>query len=396
MNINPPEGNWQLTPENTLDHTSFSRAHSLADVNTAARVSIVAPVFNAAQFLDTCIGSVLAQTLPAWELILVDDGSSDDSVRICERYAHQDARIRLLCQPNSGPSAARNTGVRAACGEFVTFLDADDLLFPDALEALLAAADAHAADMVLGNFSKQEGEAPPIAQAVVFAPEGEPFRGEYKLLSGMELLDYVRHFLRHPSNHLVSYCWARLYRRSVILHHHLEANEDMRLFEDFAFNLEFMCKAGKLVFVNKPVYVYVLRSQHVSASMAIIDSQRLVSDMGVFRARIDGFIATLAVDEMLAAQVRCEAGHTLIHYAVIFLVRTCRQLNAENRQQILKQIGALVGSSVMRESLPCYVARPGTSRMVPALMRLKLTRLIAVVCKWKGNRRYGKLENTAS
>ena len=364
--------------------------------NAATRVSIVAPVFNASKFLDACIGSVLVQTMPVWELILVDDGSTDDSVRICERHAQTDARIRLLSQPNSGPSAARNTGVRAASGEFVTFLDADDFLFPDALGNLLAAADEHAADMVLGNFSKQEGTATPVAQAVVFEPEGEPFQGEYKLLTGMVLLDYVRHFLRHPSNHLVSYCWARLYRRAVIQRHHLEANEDMRLFEDFAFNLAFMGKAGKLVFVNKPVYVYVLRSQHVSASMAIIDSQRLVSDMEAFRGRIDSFIDAIGANEKLAGHVRREVGHTLVHYAVIFLVRTCRQLNAENRRRILKEIGELVDSTVMRESLPCYEARPGTSRMVPALMRLRLVRPLAAVCKWKGDRRYGKLENAAS
>jgi glycosyltransferase involved in cell wall biosynthesis len=360
------------------------------------RVSIVVPVFNAANFLDACIVSVLGQTMPAWELILVDDGSTDSSVRVCERYARQDARIRLLSQPNSGPSAARNTGVRAASGEFVTFLDADDLLFRDALENLLAAADVHAADMVLGNFSKQEGETPPVAQAVVFVPGSEPFHGQYKLLSGMELLNYVRHFLRQPSNHLVSYCWARLYRRSVILHHHLQANEDMRLFEDFAFNLDFMGKTGKLVFVNQPVYVYILRSQHVSASMAIIDSQRLVSDMEAFRARIDSFLAATGVEELMVRQVRREVGHTLVHYAIIFLVRTCRQLNDGNRSRIFGEIGKLVGSAVMRESLPCYESRPGTSRLVPALMRLGLVWPLVAVCKWKGNRRYGKLENNAS
>lgn len=370
--------------------------HIFTGDRQTARVSIVAPVFNAAKFLDACIGSVLAQTTPAWELILVDDGSTDDGVRVCERYAQLDARIRLLSQPNSGPSAARNNGVRAASGEFVTFLDADDLLFPNALENLLAAADEHAADMVLGNFSKQEGDAPPVAQPVIFEPDGEVFLSECKLLSGMELLGYVRHFLRHPSNHLVSYCWARLYRRSVIELHHLAANEGMRLFEDFAFNLDFMGKAGKLVFVNKPVYVYVLRSQHVSASMAIIDSRQLVSDMDAFRARLNCFIDTTGVGAALAEKVRREAGHTLVHYAVIFLVRTCRQLNGGNRRRIFEEIGKLVGSTVMRDSLPCYEARPGTSWLVPALMQLGIVWPLAAVCKWKGERRYGKLENKAS
>lgn len=364
--------------------------------DTAARVSIVMPVFNAAPFLASSIASVQAQTEASWELILVDDGSTDDSLRLCERYARQDARIRLISQPNGGPSAARNSGVRDAGGEFITFLDADDRLYPDALEKLLAAADAHGADMVLGNFAKQEGDAAPVVQPAVFEPGGAPFHGAAQVLSGLELLDYVRHFLRHPSNHLVSYCWARLYRRAVISQHALQADEAMRLFEDFAFNLDFMARVGKLVFVNAPVYVYVLRSHHMSASMAIFDARQLSRDMQAFRDKIDSFIATLPTGDALAAQVRQEVGHTLVHYAIIFLVRTCRQLDATNRRHIYREIGGLIASPVMRASLPCYEVRPGTSRLVPALMRLGIVPLLAAVCRWKGERRYGKLENKAS
>ncbi|MBZ0105884.1 MAG: glycosyltransferase [Sulfuricella denitrificans] len=364
--------------------------------DSAVRVSVVVPVFNAENFLATAIGSVKGQTIPDWELVLVDDGSSDKSAQVCEQYAREDARIRLFSQPNRGPSAARNMGVRVAKGEFVFFMDADDYIFPDALENLLAAADGHGADMVLGNFCKQEGDAPLIHQPVVFQPEGTPFQGEHQLLNGAALLDYVRHFLRHPSNHLVSYCWARLYRRAVILQHALEADEEMRLFEDFSFNLDYLGKTRNLVFVNKPVYVYVLHRQHVSASMEIIESRRLVSDMQAFRARVESFIHALGVNEALAEQVRREVGHTLVHYVIIFLVRTCRQLNAANRQAIFREIRELVDSATLRECLPCYEPRPGNSRIVPALLQLRFIWLLAFVCKQKGNRRYGRLENTAS
>lgn len=374
----------------------MQRPELIQDSSGVVRVSIVVPVFNAAPFLSTSIGSLTGQTVCDWELVLVDDGSTDDSARICEQYVHKDARIRLVKQSNRGPSAARNAGVRVARGEFVMFMDADDYLLPDALENLLAATEVQGADMVLGNFCKQEGDDRAIPQPVVFQPDGEPFVGEYQTLSGMALLDYVRHFFSHPSNHLVSYCWARLYRRSLIQLHVLEADEDMRLFEDFAFNLDYLSKTRSLVFVNKPVYVYVLHRQHVSASMAIIESQRLVCDMQAFRSKVEHFVGAIGVSEALAEQVRREVGHTLVHYAVIFLVRTCRQLNAANRQAIFKEIRGLVNSTTMRESLPCYEPRPGNSRIVPILMRLRLIRLLAFVCQQKGNRRYGKLENTAS
>lgn len=368
-------------------------SHSAVDT---IRVSIVMPVFNAAKFLDISVKSVLWQSACDWELILVDDGSSDDSVQICRRYVQKDVRIRMIAQTNRGPSAARNAGVHIACGEFVFFLDADDYILPDTLANLLYAADEHDTDMVLGNFCKQEGSAPLIHQPVVFSPQGGPFLGECKILVGKELLDYTRHFLAFPSNHLVSYCWARLYRRSVILEHGLKADENMRLFEDFAFNLDFLGKARRLVFINKPVYVYVLHERHVSASMAIINSRRLTSDMQAFQNKLDVFLDAIGADNTAAERVRREAGHTLVHYAIIFLVRTCRQLRADNRLAIFREMREFVDSKIMRESLPCYEPRPGSSRVVPVLMRLKLIRLMAVICKWKGNRRYGRLGNTTT
>jgi len=94
--------------------------------NTNPRISVIVPVYNAAQFLRTCIDSVLAQTFEDFELLLVDDGSSDESGTLCDEYAESDDRIRIHHQPNSGVSAARNHGLATARGEYVTFVDADD------------------------------------------------------------------------------------------------------------------------------------------------------------------------------------------------------------------------------------------------------------------------------
>ena len=308
------------------------------------RASVVTPVYNAAGFLAASVGSVLAQSIGDWELILVDDGSADDSLAVCKEYARTDPRIRVVAQANRGPAAARNAGVNAARG---------DSIF-----------------------------------------DAEPFRGETKVLADGELLDYVRHFLHYPSNHLVSYCWARLYRRSLIVEHSLCADEDMRLFEDFAFNLAFLGKAKRLVFVNRPVYIYILRSGHASASMALLNAASLAADMQSFRQTIDAFMAEIGVANELAATVRREVGHTLVHYAIIFVVRTCRQLDSQNRAAILRELRRFVSSPVLRESLPLYTPRPGNSRLLPRLMKLKLVRLLAVMAQAKGNRRYGKPKNS--
>ena len=97
------------------------------------RFSVLVPVYNKQDFLDDCVRSVLNQSLSDWEMILVDDGSTDRSPSLCDSYASDDSRIRVIHQENGGLISARRAGIRAAEGEYIVFLDADDWLVPDAL-----------------------------------------------------------------------------------------------------------------------------------------------------------------------------------------------------------------------------------------------------------------------
>lgn len=115
-------------------------------------ISVVIPIYNSESFLASCIESVLQQTHRDLELILVDDGSTDNSGKICDDYAGHDKRIQVIHQPNRGRSEARARGVLQASGEWVAFVDSDDSLPQDALEHLYAAAD-NDTDIVLGNGS---------------------------------------------------------------------------------------------------------------------------------------------------------------------------------------------------------------------------------------------------
>ena len=106
-------------------------------------ISIVIPVYNTRRYLDETIGSVLQQSYTNWELILVDDGSTDGSVDLIKSYCERDARIRLVEQPNAGQGAARNNGIRQASGELIAFLDSDDFWHPDKLQIQLAEKQQH-------------------------------------------------------------------------------------------------------------------------------------------------------------------------------------------------------------------------------------------------------------
>jgi glycosyltransferase involved in cell wall biosynthesis len=112
-------------------------------------ISIIVPVYNAQAHLAACLSSIQTQTFMNWECICVDDGSTDGSPIIMEDIAAKDERFSLLHQKNSGPGAARNTGLKAARGEYFTFVDADDLVHPEMLERLLSLTKKHGADLVV-------------------------------------------------------------------------------------------------------------------------------------------------------------------------------------------------------------------------------------------------------
>lgn len=114
-------------------------------------VSVVVPVYNGERFLEAAVESVIRQTCPDWELLIVDDGSTDGSAAICDRYAASDARIRVWHQPNGGVNSARAKAVDNASGEYLVFLDADDTLPPDALEVSLADVSDGVSVLVTGN-----------------------------------------------------------------------------------------------------------------------------------------------------------------------------------------------------------------------------------------------------
>lgn len=117
-------------------------------------VSIITPVYNGERYIRETIDSVLRQTYPHWEMIVVDDGSKDNSASVVEQYVAKDARIRLLRQPNSGSAAARNKGIRHAEGQYIALLDADDLWEPCFLESQIALLKAKNAIVVYASYHR--------------------------------------------------------------------------------------------------------------------------------------------------------------------------------------------------------------------------------------------------
>ena len=121
-------------------------------------VSIIVPVYNAEKTIERCVNSILNQTYKDFELLLLDDGSTDGSGMICDDYAKRDVRVRVCHKENSGVSDTRNQGIDMAEGEYLQFVDSDDWIIPEATGFFFRAAAEHGCDMVIGDFYRVIGE----------------------------------------------------------------------------------------------------------------------------------------------------------------------------------------------------------------------------------------------
>ena len=169
-------------------------------------ISILIPIYNAEKYLGRCLDSLQRQIWTDFEIVAVDDGSQDGSVRICEKYAQADHRIRLIRQTNRGVSAARNTCLRESRGEYLTFVDSDDMLEPDALRRAWEAQQACQADLVIFNLVYVDEHNHPLP-----APDFSGFRDE--VLTADEV--WQRYFALAEQKIYYVVAWNKLYRREL-------------------------------------------------------------------------------------------------------------------------------------------------------------------------------------
>lgn len=213
-------------------------------------ISIVMPVFNAENYLKKSIESILCQTYPAWELILIDNGSEDHSLRICQEYAKKEERILLLHQhQNKGVSAARNLGVEKATGDYITFLDADDWVAEDYLETLVKTAKDTQADMLVCQFKKVY-DADREAANEMSVEENEETEVPVNVV--YEKGDYVNRCLLNGYTH----CWGVLYRTFLL--EGIRFPSRVTIGEDVLFLIDTILQAEKIVVTGYDGYRYYI------------------------------------------------------------------------------------------------------------------------------------------
>lgn len=219
-------------------------------------ISIVVPIFNGEKYIEDCLKSILMQTYVDWELIMVDNASTDDSLRICKEYAAKDDRIQVLQQHhNVGVSMARNLGIEKTRGEFITFIDIDDWVEKDYLEKLSSIQRKKNADMVICEYHKafEEDRALLKEKAVnKKSAAGEKPESRKCQLKVYETEEYLDKYFLEGNTH----CWGVLFEKELL--DRIYFPKRMTIGEDMLFLLEISEKAKKIVVTNYKGYHYYI------------------------------------------------------------------------------------------------------------------------------------------
>ena len=215
-------------------------------------LSVIIPVYNAKEYLPHAVEDILNQTCPDWELLLVDDASSDGSLEMVREFEKKDDRIRLIChEKNKGVSAARNTGIANARGEYLLFMDADDRYEPTLLEEVNHGIQNAPADVVLFGFWEEyiRGE------KTVYQKEFVATEGYYS--DPHEIHKLVPDLNRRT---MYGYPWNKAYRTGLVKENHFVFGADS-FGEDILFNIEVFDAVTFLSVIAKPLYHYINRSE---------------------------------------------------------------------------------------------------------------------------------------
>ena len=208
-------------------------------------ISIIVPVYNSEKTLNRCVDSILNQTFQDWELLLIDDGSTDRSGKLCDEYALKDQRIKVFHKKNGGVSSARNTGLDHAKGEWITFIDSDDEIpkntFTDDCRYFEE-------DLIVGAYYD--------------AKEGKKYR-RWFLRSGVFHQNHLSEFYtKNISAPFFGVVWGKLFRNRLCKG--LNFDTDMNIGEDTLFVMQYLQRVNKLRVIDKDVYVYHVPNNFVT------------------------------------------------------------------------------------------------------------------------------------
>lgn len=336
-------------------------------------VSIVIPVYNAGRFLWECVNSVRKQTFTDWEAILVDDGSTDKSVGICDKVVQDEPRFSVIHKENGGVSSARNAGIEAARGKYLAFLDADDVLVPTFLEKMVDAAETYGTDLTICCYERFRGD---WTQKYVFT--------RFSLVLMKERQQFLMVYTESRTNLFGVSIWAKLYRMDYIRAGGLRFDPEITYEEDCDFNVRYLAYVNTVAAIGDILYRY--RQSDVTLSKAFRKD--------TFRFLVHGFQERLALLErngMAEYKPNLEAIFLLVVKATSLKILNAGLSKKEELEEYRTMIAFPESQAAAR-----WKDRPksGFTRWIAFAVRRKSPRLLYVVMHvWKVADKAADLKN---
>lgn len=242
------------------------------------RFSIIVPVYNVEKYLRRCLDSIVGQTFQDYEAILVDDGSVDQSGKICDEYNRTSKHIRVIHQENQGLSGARNTGLSAVCGDWILFVDSDDWIETDTLQTLDAYMKKTKADLYSFNARKVHEDDCHEAKKLLFMVENET-------ISFINEEEKFQFFFHELMQYKIGWeVWMKVYKRSIIQKNHLRFVSTKKVFaEDYLFTFQYMLYVNKIVLLCNIFYNYFQREGsllHSTVKESILPKLYWIGEIG--------------------------------------------------------------------------------------------------------------------
>ena len=210
------------------------------------------PVYNREKSIERCLKSILYQTYKNLDIIVIDDGSTDGTYEICEKYAAKDSRLRLIRQHNSGVSRARNNGIGIATGEWLTFVDSDDYITKNCIERMINIANKENSDMVVCDFYEN---------------------GKYNKQFNDKNIDYQNFIKQILKGKIHGSCWNKMIRKDIVVNNGIYFDEEISYCEDILFNIRCCLKKIVITYLDEAFYHYEHGNDSNSLAFGLSENQ---------------------------------------------------------------------------------------------------------------------------
>lgn len=306
------------------------------------KISIIVPVYNSQKYLEACLESLIQQSYENYEVILVNDGSTDNSLDICSHFSDKSEKVIVINQENSGVSCARNKGLEKATGEYVMFVDADDWIDTKMLSQLSKQVRETEANFVMCNFIREY----PTKSELVWSGFNSTTILKNQEIEEQLILGFIEKKERETNHVLAPFKapWGKLFDLDIIKKHHLKFDDQLVIGEDFLFNLQFLKHCEKALIVDDFYYHYLINEESIMMKYKEECWSNIYSRT---LQKIESFLKENGYDNVSSQQF----AQLVIKYYIICLDNELRFENQNTLQKQIQHIKEMCHSTYVVESL---------------------------------------------